>query len=1143
MKQLEKLILVQYFVCEAEEIRLQGHTAFLGPNGTGKSALLDAIQIALMGADFRHIRFNVKSSVKDARSMRDYCLGFYRPPETTGNPAARPQRCRDTAHTYITLVFGDTKTGEKVSVGVAFTADIREDAHRVRGHFVARGVELTLDDHLQTVGDDKAPMPWRDFEVALRKRCAAHGVADHVILEGSQAYMKEMLDALRPGNVLISVEDFRKAFKKSLALRDMEKVSDLVRTFVIDEQTIDRQRATSHINRFRELEQIVRETELEIQELGECEREYKLQLDASRRLVAYQALQHTLVAESLQLQIADLEDEIEKLEKQDKGARDELPKFKRAVNEALQSLADHNAKMASTPSSKDLLAQTNLLDQARRMAGRNDDVYRNLLSRQVTLIQSVRTFADIPEKVRAELRALEVEYTRRDEGNAAPSFDSTRNLIERAAALLGQANTTLKRLALAKAKELEQATLTVGEIRKQIDHVKSGGGALDRTAAGAMNAFHKANLDASPVCDLVRVKDPEWQQAIEAYLGRNTFAFLFPGTEAERQALRMAKDRTTRLNGTKIIRVDKIPDEFYAEPSPQMVSSLFESSNRHALAFLRMQCAGMRMMHTDADMDAIANGLSRDGVLNKKASSLTLELPAASRLVLGRTASQDDVVALQAELNEWEARERTLVTAAGKLEKTSASCASLSDPGEILESQDQQRAASNQEIETLSATLEALRTGEAGEMARIQERLQGALNLANTEYQEAFGRNATCSAQLGARRDALAKVKTEAELERRQEAVVRESEDYDAMVVEEMRNKVEGRFSQVVEAEQLGEQIRFCKERADIERTKEASLGQSAKSKFREYLAKRRHDALHVADAWRRAYDWVSQRRQTLIETSLVENKELASEARKAAEETFRKDVVYKLRDGISLMKATIKGINQILQNCPPFSNGETYRFSVQPARMYADLHDYIINAGTREQGDMFNENTDVSSKIMQYLSPPEGSAPIELNPIEDFRLMFDFDLDIYVDGVKSSSLSSRMGVASNGEHLCPFHVIVAVALAHAYRLRDRGSSGGLCLMLLDEAFSAMDDQNALAAAEFITGMDLQLIMAGPSADSGKLSAFTQTVYELDRWDDTLEFHREELTDRAHALLKSDMPALNPDKVRERALALSDASA
>src|SRR3546814_6006925 len=40
---------------------------------------------------------------------------------------------------------------------------------------------------------------------------------------------------------------------------------------------------------------------------------------------------------------------------------------------------------------------------------------------------------------------------------------------------------------------------------------------------------------------------------------------------------------------------------------------------------------------------------------------------------------------------------------------------------------------------------------------------------------------------------------------------------------------------------------------------------------------------------------------------------------------------VFKLRDGITSMRATIDQLNRILKGCPPFSNGETYKFTAKP--------------------------------------------------------------------------------------------------------------------------------------------------------------------------------------------------------------------
>ena len=76
MKQLEALGMVQYFLYEREDLQLAGNTAFLGPNGTGKTALLDAFQIVLLAADGNKTHFNASGEGKKrARTLREYCLG------------------------------------------------------------------------------------------------------------------------------------------------------------------------------------------------------------------------------------------------------------------------------------------------------------------------------------------------------------------------------------------------------------------------------------------------------------------------------------------------------------------------------------------------------------------------------------------------------------------------------------------------------------------------------------------------------------------------------------------------------------------------------------------------------------------------------------------------------------------------------------------------------------------------------------------------------------------------------------------------------------------------------------------------------------------------------------------------------------
>src|SRR3546814_17166313 len=94
VKHLDGIGLVQFFFYERMDLELGLNTAFLGPNGTGKTALLDALQIVLLAADSNRTHFNASGeSKKRARTLREYCLGVY------GQSDA--ERCRDRKSTRL----------------------------------------------------------------------------------------------------------------------------------------------------------------------------------------------------------------------------------------------------------------------------------------------------------------------------------------------------------------------------------------------------------------------------------------------------------------------------------------------------------------------------------------------------------------------------------------------------------------------------------------------------------------------------------------------------------------------------------------------------------------------------------------------------------------------------------------------------------------------------------------------------------------------------------------------------------------------------------------------------------------------------------------------------------------------------------
>lgn len=64
MKRLESVKLVQFLLYEQQEFRLEEITGLFGRNGSGKSSALDAVQIAMMGANKNQMHFNAQADNK-----------------------------------------------------------------------------------------------------------------------------------------------------------------------------------------------------------------------------------------------------------------------------------------------------------------------------------------------------------------------------------------------------------------------------------------------------------------------------------------------------------------------------------------------------------------------------------------------------------------------------------------------------------------------------------------------------------------------------------------------------------------------------------------------------------------------------------------------------------------------------------------------------------------------------------------------------------------------------------------------------------------------------------------------------------------------------------------------------------------------
>ena len=164
MKRLTKIILVQWYLFEAEEIPIDGHTAIVGANGAGKSSIIDGVQTVLCGGN-KSISLNKGSNEKSSRSIREYCLGVVSDPNSTIRVEPRPS-----ANTYIALCFYDDETNEHISAGISIWSTATDPKETVNGYFITRGAPLTVDDFTEDHSGGVVTLPWKRFRDQLIRR-------------------------------------------------------------------------------------------------------------------------------------------------------------------------------------------------------------------------------------------------------------------------------------------------------------------------------------------------------------------------------------------------------------------------------------------------------------------------------------------------------------------------------------------------------------------------------------------------------------------------------------------------------------------------------------------------------------------------------------------------------------------------------------------------------------------------------------------------------------------------------------------------------------------------------------------------------------------------------------------------------------
>lgn len=1110
MRKLKRVVLVQFFLFESQSVAIDGPTAFLGANGAGKTTLLDAIQIVMVGADKHNVAFNSQSRKKSKRSFREYCLGAYES-GTQDIIYKRPS-----AQSYITLVFAEDDGSRPISVGVCIEATKTDDT--VLGRYVLRGVALDLPDHIELNSQNKPePIAWDSFQERQR---ALLGASNALFEDSPDRFLAEMFRALKDGGD-ISLKAYRTAFKNA-QVRDVPNVDSFVRDHIVEQVVIDRTSTRQLLKALNDVRDMIREAEQQLTDLDAIRGKYTRLRNARQREASTHIVEATLDWEHEAELIDDLKTQIEDATT---AAAEHAREAQAAEGEA--AVLDERHRQASVRLEADAAYQ-----RAKTLeAGIKAKVDEHGRALQVALawaqtlsfgLKQMQTFTAF-SAVEKEAKAFETEMgrvaaqLRETPDQALATFEAA---LKRYRPVLQAFNSQFRRAearrdrAETQAKESEEALRTAADGRR----------VLSGNVRAARAALQRQGIEAVPVCETVQVSQPEWRGIVETFLGSQREALRVPGgSERKSMALLGQLARKERIYDVTVVNPAYVSTS-WSDPENNLVGSLLEGTDPIALAYLRQQVSGYQQVRNESELDGHAKALSPDGGQASGGGMRMREMLPAARWLLGeadesqRSYLERELEAANRELQDSQRAVNALKPLRAKLpidEKLEELLPTLRGSTEELTAISADLAAQRAELASLGALPQS-------DLQAEVDRLKDALTAARRRERDESTKKTEQDSIVKLRGEDQQKAAQRFESAKQRLAEARTSPGASEQAADELREEIENRYLPAKPSrEDAVAALRSIRKTARDFLDRDTQPAQTALTDF---LRRVSRDFQYLGDYGDFAavikfaddnYKRINEHdlRSKMLDADLLVHK---------MQEAFRTDVIRQIQSGITTMKTRLDGLNDLLATARPFSNDERYKFVWTPKTDMVDVVKFIV---TYTDGtDLFSENAQLPEKLRELI---EFEALDRDSPLDDFRTMYAFDIEILVDGKQVGTVTRRMGRGSNGEHLTAFYVILAVGLAKALRLDD-GTGTGAGVMLLDEAYAGMDLNNSLLTSKFIESLGLQTVMAAPDDAWQKMLPLTRTQYYLERYGAKLHLDANGHSDQARSLAVSDYPQPKP---------------
>lgn len=1145
---LKRSITVNWGNLPVEELEYGPVNLFSGGNGSGKTTAADALQTLMTAAHDNLFNYNPGQDEttqrgrggKQVRTLASYVLGcddgaYARPWDTDG---------------YIAGVFHPTQ-GESAEpftavIGVRAHLDSAGSSRQARQNelllMIVPGEMLSLSHLVREADDGRHVVPVTELPTLLRRQFGKAGVE---LYERKSAYLARLYGALRGRRDAVSIREAKNAartFANFMAYKPVKSIDQFVAEEVLEARDFG-----DTIRRIRELLRTVHGMEQEAGRLRDAvallqqsrdQADQYLEGWLERTGLDYAAAAQTwrqnqeqyLAAKDEQRQLAarlasnldeqrltnerleQAHQELVQLEARRQGIpalhnKDQLESRQRQLHEQLQTgvapllqqARQRDQNVAALRSLQQLLSQHSLGLELPQLASRG---WRE--TSQAVLAAEQQPVAELNQLLARDW----IDLSPLDAGlDAIRSQQHSHNLLAEHLYAEGSDGISLlqkvDRLGQERAAAVTSLERQVSQCEQQISTLRASRVSYPGYVEDALRAIRQQCPQADPrvLCDYVEVLDPDWQMAIEGYIGGSRFAILVePAFEAE--AIRIVRQLSSReRNRARVIQGDKARQDAERLSVPEdSILKVMRFGHKIAEYYLRASYAGVqRVEHADA-LRQTRRGITREGLGSGNYALFRCDID-DSQLVFGAEARERNLRAQESQLEQLHLQRHALRQQQQALQQLAQLLNQIKPldyaarASALLDCQRQLR--------ELEQQLDSLDLGSHGDLddqqSRVSQRYRE-LEQRQRELLEEHGRLDEKHRQLSQRinqladqSDTLLEAKDAAEQHLLEAASglpgldpQQRLEQLDAML-----EQAHSPFDFVADSATLT--TRLHQQAISLERAIEQYNQQSQPA---DQLLHDCADELHSLGFFRhigglqRQLDNLYNRLRNNV---LLEKQNQLASLRDSFNTTFVSDLCHEIHQAINDGRRILEQLNLELEHHQFGADRERFQFDwdwLPEYKEYWDFFQEVMQMPNLGDGaSLFDSNlseraASIRDRLLSLLlDGDEQQALRELERLSDYRRYRRYDILKHPLGKPAIRLS-EYGTGSGGQLETPAYIIRAAAVTSAFRFNEGDSH--LRMVIVDEAFMHMDETRSREVIGYLTEtLGLQLIFIMPTSKAG----------------------------------------------------------